>query len=154
MGWRPDKEIPSLDCSGLLDIDCISMMTTTNMRMMMMMMMMFHLTIWRVWWGWRGQWGVLSKWASCKIKSLLWFCVLLSYEVNGYKYCFICVSAVEYVPPTKLTLQHSSFDYMALFFVRPREERSREINQVKLMKVSDNQIYNQTTCDESLTVLR
>ena len=30
---------------------------------------MFHLTIWRVWWGCRGQWGVLSKWASYKIIS-------------------------------------------------------------------------------------
>ena len=33
----------------------------------MMMAMMFYLTMWRVWWGCRGHWGVLSKWASWKI---------------------------------------------------------------------------------------
>ena len=33
----------------------------------MTMAMMFYLTMWRVWWGCRGHWGVLSKWASWKI---------------------------------------------------------------------------------------
>ena len=40
------------------------------------------------------------------------------------------------VPPTKLALQHSSLDFMVLFFVSPREERSD----------------NMATFDEALTL--
>ena len=58
---------------------------------------------------------------------LLYNYACTSFGLNGYivLHGFGQWLCFDDVPPTKLALQHSSLDFMVLFFVSPRKETSR-----------------------------